>query len=105
MKEHKGDCDKDHEGSHAAIHLQLEHPQEWKQDSEAGVSTWRHFKIKTLSSHRTAFRRQLHEAVSISREPGTVLNNLDEYSRCLIPTLEVKRGRHEASGAKKSREL
>ena len=33
------------------------------------------------------------------------MNNLDEYSRCLIPTLEVQRGDNESTEAKKSRDL
>ena len=104
MTEHVDDCDKDLEGSHAASHLKLEHPLEWQESRQKQESAWKYFGVEILSTHRTAFRRQHHEAVSISRETGTVLNNLEEYSRCLIPTLEVKGARKETQESRQSKE-
>ena len=48
------------------------------------------FKVEIVKTHMSSFTRQLHKAVAIMLEPGTVLNNQTVYNRCLVPTLEVK---------------
>ena len=102
MKEHSDDAKGDLEGSHIAVHLKTAHPQEWK---ELGMERdgWLHFSVKIVKTHQTAFRRQLHEAVSINMETGVLLNNLEEYSRCLVPTLEIKGAKKETPKAKEMR--
>ena len=41
-------------------------------------------------THQSSFRRQLHEAVTIMKEPGEVMKNQIEYKRFLISTMDVK---------------
>ena len=45
------------------------------------------FKPEVIRKHSSALTRQLHEAVEIAKAEGVVLNNKDEYNRCLIPSL------------------
>ena len=105
QNEHSGDCDKGLEGSHMASHLQEAHPDTWKEIQEnGGTGGWRNFKVEIVASHRSAFRRQLQEAVLINSEKGTLLNNLEEYNRCLVPTLEVKGAKTESKESKEKRE-
>ena len=51
---------------------------------------WKLFKVEVVKTHKSAFSRQIHEAVTMMREGGTILNSQEEYNRCLVPTLEVK---------------
>ena len=49
-----------------------------------------------MSSHRTAFERQIREAVLIDEYSGmNLLNSKIEYSRCCIPKLHLKIGNKE----------
>ena len=41
----------------------------------------------------------------IARETGTLLNNLEEYSRCLVPTLTIKGTKEESEKAREIRRL
>ena len=48
------------------------------------------YEMKVIRKHPTALSRQLHEAIEINRAgQGGVLNNRDEYSQCVIPTLST----------------
>ena len=71
--------------SHMLTHLTQEHKEENIEDPK--------FKFEVLSQIRTAFRRQISEAVDIrlrtTKGEGTLLNNKQEFSRCVIPELEV----------------
>ena len=49
------------------------------------------FRMKILSSHRTAFERQICEAVLIDLNSGpNLLNSKLEYTRCCLPKFTVK---------------
>ena len=104
MQEHSDDARNDTEGSHIANHLKSVHPQEWK-ELGAERDGWQHFSVIIVKTHQSAFRRQLHEAVSIKIQPGTVPNNQEEYNRCLVLTLELRGKQKESKRAQRSREL
>ena len=49
--------------------------------------------MKILSCHKTAFERQIREAVLIDLNSGPkLMNSKLEYTRCCIPKLSVKLG-------------
>ena len=101
--EHAQDTTKDTETSHMAGHLKSTHLQDWERHSEKG-DAWKLFKLEIVKTHRSAFSRQIHEAVTIMRERGTLLNSQEEYNRCLVPTLEVKDRRMETSKMRQAKE-
>ena len=48
------------------------------------------FRMKILSSHFTAFNRQITEAVKINRNKGTyLLNSKSEYNRSSLPSIKT----------------
>ena len=54
------------------------------------------FRMKILSCHKSAFERQLREAVVLDHFAGpTILNSKMEYTRCGIPKIELKVGNKE----------
>ena len=62
------------------VHPELDTPEDTKALAKI-------FEVKVVRGHRTALSRQVHEAVTIRKAQGTVLNSKEEYSRCTIPTL------------------
>ena len=51
------------------------------------------FRMTTVSQHKTAFERQIAEAVAIDRERKlgtTLLNSKGEYNRCVIHKLDTR---------------
>ena len=56
--------------------------------------------MKILRGHKSAFARQVHEAVAIQRCQGkNLLNSKAEYNRCLLPRLGIIMGeKEEGSG-------
>ena len=48
------------------------------------------FKMRGLKAARSALSRQVREAVEISSTSHGLLNNKEEYSRCILPTLRVE---------------
>ena len=51
------------------------------------------FKMEILSSHKSAFERQLREAIMIERNIGIFsMNSKIEYSRTIIPSIKIKMG-------------
>ena len=46
------------------------------------------FEIKVVRTHRKALCRQIHETLSIHKAGGKVLNNKEEYTRCVIPQIK-----------------
>ena len=55
------------------------------------------FGVKVISNHKSAFERQIKEAVLINRNSGPfLLNSKSEYSRCTIPRIVMKMGSTEA---------
>ena len=54
------------------------------------------FGMRVISSHKTAFERQIKEAVMINRMSGPYLmNSKSEFSRCTIPRIVLKMGNSE----------
>ena len=54
------------------------------------------FRMKILSSHKSAFERQIAEAVLIHKYLGPMLlNSKSEYNRCKIPRIVMKLGDDE----------
>ena len=64
-------------------HWQTDH----NEDKEKPV-----FSMKVLKRHKSAFVRQINEAVLIDMNSNKVLNSKSEYNRCQIPRLTVKVG-------------
>ena len=85
MEDSKSNQDK----SHMAQHLMTNHLKDWE-DHMDKKDAWKLFKVEILKTQNSSFKRQIHEAVAIMLEKGTLLNSKDEYNRCLIPTLEVQ---------------
>ena len=51
------------------------------------------FRMKILSTHKTAFERQIRESIVVDNFAGPqILNSKMEYTRCGIPKLESKMG-------------
>ena len=56
------------------------------------------FRMKILSSHSSAFERQITEAVLINRNSGVrSMNSKLEYNRCSIPTMMMKTGNKDGT--------
>ena len=54
------------------------------------------FRIKILSTHKSAFERQIREAVLIEHFASPLLlNSKMEYNRCSIPKIVMKLGNKE----------
>ena len=54
------------------------------------------FSMKVLKAHKTAFARQVHEAVLIKMNEHTnILNSRGEFNRCQLPRLSVMMGEKE----------
>ena len=85
--EHEADYEKGAEDSHMFKHWQNEHENEEKPQ----------FSMKILRRHRSAFVRQINEAVLIEMhcEQDQILNSKSEYNRCQIPRLSVKIGERD----------
>ena len=47
------------------------------------------FRFKIEMKHKSAFARQLSEAVYMKNSPSVILNLKDEYSRCLVPDIPL----------------
>ena len=46
------------------------------------------FKVEIIRNHKSAFERQLHEAVEILlHNKGNLMNSKSEYNRCSVPRL------------------
>ena len=73
--------------THMKEHLSTTHPEHKTPKNIQEVAEV--FEFKVLRRHTSTLLRQLHEAISISRAEGSTLNNRDEYSRCIIPTLST----------------
>ena len=84
-KQHLADAlsKKRRDKSHIAVHIRDEHN---------GDPTKANFQFKVLRKFKTAFSRQIAEAVEIrirTRKGEHLLNNKQEFSRCVLPELEV----------------
>ena len=56
-----------------------------------GISNLREsFKFEVISQHRSAFNRQISEAIDIKNSEYPLMNNKDQYNHCIIP--EITRG-------------
>ena len=88
--EHLKDLEFKRPKSHLLRHAIEEHP-ELDPDSIK-------FKMKILSFHKSAFERQIREAVLITEFAGPkLLNSKIEYNRSLIPQLSVKLGPNKST--------
>ena len=86
-KEHHNDYQALSDDSHMAKHHVIEHP-----DKEGKLK----FAMKVLKCYRTAFARQVHEAVVIQlNEKNGIMNSKGEFNRCKLPRLSVMMGRKE----------
>ena len=73
---------KGQEDSHMFKHKLMEHPDE-------AVN----FRMKILKKHKSAFERQVTEAVLIEMEDnGLLLNSKGGFNRCVLPRLQVVMG-------------
>ena len=75
--------------SHMHEHVREAHPE---QDSVENLQQAAElFEIKPIRRHPTALSRQLYEAIRIKSAAGSsgILNNREEYSRCVIPILST----------------
>ena len=86
-EEHEADYTKAAEDSHMYKHWLTEHQTEEKPT----------FSMKILKRHKSAFVRQISEAVLIEMhsEKDTILNSKSEYNRCQLPRLNVKMGEND----------
>ena len=86
--EHLKDLEHRRTKSHILRHCEDVHPEMSPEDVKFGM--------KQLSSHRTAFERQIREAVLIDEKNGPfLLNSKLEYTRCCIPKMALKIGNKE----------
>ena len=86
--EHFKDLEFTRPKSHMLKHAVIHHP-----DLEPSRVE---FRMKILSSHKTAFERQIREAVLINKHSGVrLMNSKLEYNRCSIPRITVKTGNKE----------
>ena len=86
--EHLKDLEYRRVKSHILRHCEDAHPEMNPDEVKFGM--------KQLSSHRTAFERQIREAVLIDENNGpTLLNSKLEYTRCCIPKMTLKLGNKE----------
>ena len=92
--EHQDDFKKEMDESHMWKHQVLEHPDQQKVK----------FKMKVIKQHRSAFQRQVHEAVLIQlNSGGEILNSRGEYNRCNLPRLAVMFGENESNNQEEER--
>ena len=83
--EHMKDLEFQRDRSHMLKHIVEFHPDSDPSDIE--------FKMEILSSHKSAFERQLREAIMIERNIGIFsMNSKIEYSRTIIPSIKIKMG-------------
>ena len=84
--QHLNDAADPSKESHMAGHIKEQHP---------GAIPEETFQIKQLSSHLSAFSRQLEEAYHIKTfKGGTLLNHKFEYNHNLLPTVTTDNPRH-----------
>ena len=85
--EHQYDHRTEAEDSHMFLHQEQEHG-----DKEIK------FSMKIVKQFQSSFRRQVHEAVAISRNSGkNILSSKLEYNRCILPRLSVMMGCQEST--------
>ena len=84
-EEHQKDLEHYRPKSHLLKHALIHHPEIEPNELKYGM--------KILSSHKTAFERQIREAVLIECNAGQfIMNSKVEYTRCSIPRIEVTIG-------------
>ena len=102
-KEHVKDLETQRDGSHMMNHLNSEH-QGQGTDEPAQES----FSMKVHRRYRTPLERQLGEALNIAKGGGPgaegIMNQKEEYSRCVVPELEVTEGWRDSAKLKRNRE-
>ena len=93
--EHRGDLEAHRETGHMVKHLKERHPTIDLSNPDNRIAE-KYFTMKLHKKFRSAMDRQLGEALSISRAGGMesegVMNSKDEYSRCIVPEIEISSG-------------
>ena len=101
--EHVKDLEKQREGSHMLRHLLDAH-----QGKGVGDPADLSFKMSIHKKYRSPLERQLGEAINIANAGGPgaegVLNQKEEYSRCVVPELQVSEGWRDTRKQKRCRE-
>ena len=84
--EHLSDLENFRTGSHLLKHIIEHHP-----DTEPEAVK---FNMKVSKFHKSAYERQIHEAVQIevNSKKNQMMNSKSEYSRCALPRLGLKFG-------------
>ena len=86
--EHSKDLEFRRQKSHMLRHCVDIHPKMYPENVD--------FRMRVLTSHSSAFERQLREAVLIDHFAGpNLLNSKMEYNRCNIPKMVLKLGNDE----------
>ena len=87
--------------SHMMRHMVEYHPEKTPDEAD--------FRMQIISSHNSAFERQIREAVLIERHDGPFSMNSElEYSRTVIPKMKVKLGEkaeEESPRVKREKEM
>ena len=72
------------QSSHIYAHLTKAHPDKVKKK-------WQdYFRFEVKQMHRSAFNRQLSEALEIKNSKAVIMNLKEEYVRCLIPDIPLR---------------
>ena len=87
--EHNKDSKDKSKGSYIRDHITSSHPDLVKELQEGTRDL---FSMQLIKPARFALSRQLRKAVEIAANTtgGIILNSNDEFSRCLIPCLQVE---------------
>ena len=96
--EHVTDVSNPAKVSHIRDHITAEHPELIPQLTKAPHTL---FTMQLLYPARSALSRQIREAVEIgvNTTRGLILNNKEEFSRCLIPVLQVDGPGHKKTSS------
>ena len=72
--------------SHRKEHLMSCHP-------EADTQYTSLFRMRKVKCHRSSLTRMLHKSILVRKGEGVLLNEKEEYSRTLTPSLRVENTR------------
>ena len=108
VAEHRQDLFNLDEGSHMMRHMMKFHTEVDLENPENRKAE-KFFKMEMVRQFRTAMDRQISEALAIARSGGmestSVMNNFDEYNRCILPELQTSNEIKMKERAKRAREV
>ena len=88
-------------------HMERKHP-EINLDVQENRMAEKSFRMEMAGQFRTAMDRQISEALAIARSGGMeseeIMNNCDEYNRCVLPELQTSNEIKMKEKAKRARE-